>query len=351
MNSPSAGSGYIEIPIDQVHPNPHNRGDRWVGDDEDLAFLETIRAKGVMEPLVVTPRPDGSYEIVAGERRWRASKELGLPRVPVVIRPDAKAGTPSEEMLIENHARKNLSAWETLTALIEAVEHRSSEAKLLGLQRPSMEVIAHAIGIPKRMAQRYYTVDGKLDEATRVAIASSAVLRRSLSMADLERIGSTHNRERTEVLQKLEELYRHADSPNKARRTGAAAAASTRRSTFGVKVGGVMMGKCTISPDPSADFARLYQPVVELDLKLHPLANLDDPTSRAQLIDHVRKVTSKVIKAIELGQTETKPRNQPTERGDGAGPGASPDGGPGDEGGSGSMAVEGDGDSSGLIQS
>ena len=97
-----------QLPIELVHPNPNQpRRDFDQAALDELA--ESIRAKGIIQPIVVRRRPDGqSYEIIAGERRWRAAQIAMLHRVPVVVR-DMSDDEVIEVAIIENIQRENLN--------------------------------------------------------------------------------------------------------------------------------------------------------------------------------------------------------------------------------------------------
>jgi ParB family chromosome partitioning protein len=100
-----------QLPIEVIHPNPHQpRRDFDPAALDELA--DSIRAKGIIQPIVVRRRPDGaSYEIIAGERRWRAAQIAQLHRVPVVVR-DMNDDEVIEVAIIENIQRENLNAVE-----------------------------------------------------------------------------------------------------------------------------------------------------------------------------------------------------------------------------------------------
>lgn len=86
-------------------------------DEESLAELAaSIRAQGLMQPVVVRPRPQGGYELIAGERRWRAAELAGLSRIPAVIR-DVSDEQASAMALIENIQREDLNPLEEAQAL------------------------------------------------------------------------------------------------------------------------------------------------------------------------------------------------------------------------------------------
>ena len=102
------------LPLGQIRPNPRQPRKRL--DAEALGGLaESVRAQGVVQPIVVRPVGEGAYEIVAGERRWRAARAAGLATVPAVVRE-----TDDRESLVlalvENVARENLSAVEEARA-------------------------------------------------------------------------------------------------------------------------------------------------------------------------------------------------------------------------------------------
>jgi ParB family chromosome partitioning protein len=107
------GSGDAQLahlPVEQVHANPRQPRRRF--DHEATAGLaDSIRNAGVVQPVVVRPRAEGGYELIAGERRWRAAREAGVATVPAVIRVADDRDTLLLG-LVENVARENLSAVE-----------------------------------------------------------------------------------------------------------------------------------------------------------------------------------------------------------------------------------------------
>ncbi len=97
-----------QIPLDQIFPNPNQP--RRSFNDEELRELEnSIREHGVMQPIVVTEKNDGGYELIAGERRLRASKRAGLVTIPALVR-TASNHEKLELAIIENVQRVDLSA-------------------------------------------------------------------------------------------------------------------------------------------------------------------------------------------------------------------------------------------------
>jgi ParB family chromosome partitioning protein len=106
----TADAELAHVPVEQIHANPRQPRKRF--DHEATAGLaESIRHQGVVQPVVLRPRPEGGYELIAGERRWRAAREAGVPTVPAVIR-EADDRDTLLLGLVENVARENLSAVE-----------------------------------------------------------------------------------------------------------------------------------------------------------------------------------------------------------------------------------------------
>jgi ParB family chromosome partitioning protein len=96
------------LPIESIFPNP-NQPRRFFDPEALEELAESIRQKGVIQPLIVRPSSDGRYEIVAGERRWRAAQAASLHRLPVIIR-DFSDSEMLEIAIIENIQRADLNA-------------------------------------------------------------------------------------------------------------------------------------------------------------------------------------------------------------------------------------------------
>src|SRR5512146_1426333 len=126
--------GAVQIPVDSIARNPRQPRQSFKEDElEDLAV--SIRAHGVIQPLIVSPPVGGLYTLIAGERRWQAARRAGLRTVPVVIRV-ASDQQLLELALIENVQRADLNAIEEA----EAFQHLSKEFGL------SHEAIASRVG-------------------------------------------------------------------------------------------------------------------------------------------------------------------------------------------------------------
>lgn len=122
-----------QIPVDAIVPSPYQP--RSIFDDEKINELcQTIKTHGIIQPIVVRERDNG-YEIIAGERRWRATKKLGMETIPAIIKNYNEAQTASIS-LIENLQR------EGLTAIEEAVAYQ----KLIDLHDLTQESLAQRLG-------------------------------------------------------------------------------------------------------------------------------------------------------------------------------------------------------------
>lgn len=111
----------LNVPIADLYP--FAKQPRRVFPKEELATLaESIRERGVLQPLLVRPRAAGGYEIAAGERRWHASIQVGLPELPVLVR-DFSDQEMLEVGLIENLQRQNLSPLDEIEGKIRLLAH------------------------------------------------------------------------------------------------------------------------------------------------------------------------------------------------------------------------------------
>jgi ParB family transcriptional regulator, chromosome partitioning protein len=104
----------LELDVAAIHPNPRQPRKRFEP-DANSGLAESIKAAGIVQPVVVRPRGDGTYELIAGERRWRAAREAGLPAVPALVR-EADDRDTLLLSLVENVAREQLSPVEEARA-------------------------------------------------------------------------------------------------------------------------------------------------------------------------------------------------------------------------------------------
>jgi ParB family chromosome partitioning protein len=108
--APRSTDGTRTIAIEEIHPSPGQPRHHF--DDARLEELAaSIRVQGIIQPLIVRARPDGGYELIAGERRWRAAQRAGLHEVPAVVR-DVAPTQAFEMALVENLQREDLNPLE-----------------------------------------------------------------------------------------------------------------------------------------------------------------------------------------------------------------------------------------------
>jgi ParB family chromosome partitioning protein len=149
--SEAGGAGELrELPVELIKPNPAQPRTNF--DPEALAALAaSIEASGVVQPLLVRPLHDGSYELVAGERRWRAAQQAGLERVPAVVRDQAETER-LQAALIENMVREDLNPVEEARAC-DALIHelnlsKEDLARRVGRSRPSISNLIRLLELP-----------------------------------------------------------------------------------------------------------------------------------------------------------------------------------------------------------
>lgn len=126
----AATAALRELAAELIRPNPKQPRRDFDGESL-LALSESIKARGVLQPLVVRPLPGGSYELIAGERRLRAAKLAGLERVPAIVR-ETEEGERLELALIENMAREDLNPIDEARACATLVEDLGVTKEELG---------------------------------------------------------------------------------------------------------------------------------------------------------------------------------------------------------------------------
>jgi ParB family chromosome partitioning protein len=109
-----SGQELAALPVDQIHPNPRQPRRRFEP-DAATGLASSVRTQGLLQPIVVRPRPEGGWELIAGERRWRAAKDAKLETVPALVR-EADDRDTLLLSLVENVAREQLSAVEEARA-------------------------------------------------------------------------------------------------------------------------------------------------------------------------------------------------------------------------------------------
>ena len=139
-----------ELPVELIKPNPKQPRTRF--DAEALAGLAaSIESSGVVQPLLVRPLRDGGYELIAGERRWRAAQQAGLDKVPAIVR-DPEQAERLQVALIENMVREDLNPVEearACAALVDDLELSKEElARRIGRSRPAVSNLIRLLDLP-----------------------------------------------------------------------------------------------------------------------------------------------------------------------------------------------------------
>src|SRR5947209_1220241 len=139
-----------DVPVELITPNPRQPRQRF--DEATLAGLaESVRRRGVLQPVLVRPASGGTYELVAGERRWRAAQLAGLELIPALVRStdDAQA---LEVALIENMAREDLNPVEEARACAALVEElgltREEVGRRVGRSRVAVSNLLRLLDLP-----------------------------------------------------------------------------------------------------------------------------------------------------------------------------------------------------------
>lgn len=157
--------GYIpDLDINKIVPNPYQP--RAEIQPETLVELaDSIREHGVIEPLIVTKKSDSQYELIAGERRWRASKLAKISKVPVVVK-EASPQQMLELAIVENVQRSDLNPIEEALAFEQLVKmfklSHKEIAEKMGLSRPAIANKIRLLSLPEEVKK--YLLESKITE-------------------------------------------------------------------------------------------------------------------------------------------------------------------------------------------
>lgn len=201
-----ASTSAVKLKIMDIEPNRDQP--RKIFDEDALVELaDSIAKHGVIQPLLVRPMPDGSYQLVAGERRWRASRMAGLTEVPVVI----KELSDDEAMalaLIENLQREDLNAIEEaqgIKALMDTLSLTQDEAaERVGKSRPAVANALRLLKLPDSVIA--LVSDGKLSPGHARALlgfkdeqdiieTADLIIEKGLTVRDVEKLVKKRNKE------------------------------------------------------------------------------------------------------------------------------------------------------------
>lgn len=188
----------ITLKISQIQPNREQPRKQFT--DESLNELAmSIEQHGILQPLLVRPLTDGSYQLVAGERRWRAARMAGLNEVPVVVR-EMSDQQSAELALIENLQRQDLNPMEEAQGFKTLMDNygmtQEQTAKAVCKSRPAVANALRLLNLPKPVADMVW--DGRLSAGHARAIlsfpseeqqveAAQAVLKKGLTVRQLEK--------------------------------------------------------------------------------------------------------------------------------------------------------------------
>ncbi len=238
------------LPVDEIHANPRQPRRRFEP-EAHAGLAESIKSQGVVQPLLVRPRPAGGYELIAGERRWRAAREAGLATVPAVVRPADDRETLLLG-LVENVARENLTPIEEARAYAVLSDEFSLSlgeiGEKVGRSKPSVSNRLRLLELPDEvlgMLERQLLTEGHAravlavpDHDARKKLARR-IVREGMSVRAAERAarwGGARTKERKQTVPVDPSLAARAavaaveaDRPPGPHRPGSARAAVRRR--------------------------------------------------------------------------------------------------------------------------
>lgn len=188
--------------LNEIEPNKEQP--RKTFDEKALAELaDSIQRNGVLQPLLVRPMADGTYQLVAGERRWRASRMAGLTEVPVIIK-EMSDEQAMEIALIENLQREDLNPIEEaegIQLLIERYDLTQEEASArIGRSRPAIANALRLLNLPEEV--RNLAKDGKIsagharallafEKQSDIIKIADDIIKNSLSVRDVEKLAKS----------------------------------------------------------------------------------------------------------------------------------------------------------------
>lgn len=203
----NSSASAVKLSLNEIEPNKDQP--RKTFDEKALSELaDSIAQHGVIQPLLVRPMPDGSYQLVAGERRWRAARRAGLSEVPVVIR-EMSDSEMMELALIENLQREDLNPIEEAEGLQQLIHTygltQETAAARVGRSLPAIANALRLLSLPTPILE--LTRDGKIsagharallslnDEEKMVEIADQ-ILKKEISVREVERLAKAAAKEK-----------------------------------------------------------------------------------------------------------------------------------------------------------
>jgi len=207
--------GLRELPLEIIVPNPEQPR-RAFDPDALSALADSLAQRGVLQPVLVRPLADGRYELIAGERRWRAARVAGLARIPAVVRDNDDAST-LEIALVENMLREDLNPIEQARACAALVEDlgltREEVGARLGKSRVAVSNLIRLLDLPDDVIDLIESGELTEGHGRALLLAADHARRRELARAAAERHLS---------VRALEALARNAEQQATASRRPAA---------------------------------------------------------------------------------------------------------------------------------
>lgn len=201
------GNGYREISVAEIRPNPYQP--RSTFDDEALgALADSIREVGILQPVLVRPA-EGGFELIAGERRWRAAQRVGLKTIPALVR-ETDDTAALEHALVENLQRDDLNPLEEAAAYQQLIEDfgltHEQVASRVGKSRASVSNTLRLLQLPpsiqRAIRERQLSMGharallGTPDRSFQEALALQ-IIKDDLSVRHVEGVIKAHNEETT----------------------------------------------------------------------------------------------------------------------------------------------------------
>jgi ParB family chromosome partitioning protein len=260
-----------ELPVELIVANP-NQPRRNFDEEALRALAGSLGERGVLQPVLVRPKPGGTYELVAGERRWRAAQIAGLTEIPALVRPRDDAAT-LELALIENMAREDLNPIEEARACVALVEELGLTREEVGLRvgrsRVAVSNLLRLLDLPEEtieLIERERLTEGHgralllaEDHSTRRRLARDAA-REGWSVRTVEARARESNRASGTVKDKRGARSKPGAHPDQ--QEAAATIAATLEEAFGAEVrvraekGGYRAELSFVSPEEALELAK-----------------------------------------------------------------------------------------------
>ena len=217
----STNEEIVEINLEDLRPNPYQP--RKVFADEALQELaSSIKEHGVFQPIIVKKSIKG-YEIIAGERRYRASKMAGLTKIPAIIR-EFSDSQMMEIALLENLQRENLNVIEEAIAyksMIEKLSLTQDElSKRVGKSRSHITNILGLLRLPKEVQKQviqgnltmgHARMLSKLEDNDKIIELANKIVSESLTVRDIENIGNEEKKKKPIIKKEVNNEYKYVE--------------------------------------------------------------------------------------------------------------------------------------------